>query len=659
MKLNKALFQTAALTAILFACSTTKQVSQAPSPTLFSVNGQTITTEEFDYVFNKNRYLNDSLTTEKEIREYLDLFIKFKLKVAEAYDLGLQDTESYKSEFNTYYKQLAKPYLTENNVTDHLVKEAYERLKTEVNASHILLEIALDAEPADTLKVYQKINDIRNKALKGADFAKLAAEYSNDPSAKEMGGNLGYFTALQMVYSFEDAAFKTPVGEISPIIRTRYGFHVLKVHDKRPSRGKVKVSHIMVRATEGMSPEDSVAARAKAFEIFQNVKNGGNWKEACVQFSDDLNTRNKEGNLPMFGTGSMIAAFEEAAFSLQNPGDIGEPIKTPYGWHIIRLDEKQGLDTFEKMKPGLESKVSRDSRSEIHKSALLKRLKVENKLVEIPKTKDLALQQFDSTLLAGKWKIKVWEINSKPLFSISDQTYTVLNFFEYVITKQRAQVSKSVVFYAQTLYQNYLDESLIAYEEAHLEEKYPEYRMLVKEYREGILLFQLMEEKVWSRAVEDTAGLRNFYLQNLDKYQWQQRATAHIFNAASVEIINEINNLSDLKKVDLLALEKKYNQSSGLNLIAKTGSFERGENEFLDQVDWSLGRHTLQSSGRSVLIEIMEIKPSQAKKLEEIRGLVIADFQNYLEAQWVEELKKKYPVVINDAELNKMIANAK
>jgi len=659
MKLSKVIFCAVALSAVFFACSTPKQITKTPSPTLFTVNGTAVTVEEFNYVFNKNRYLNDTVTTEKEIREYLDLFVKFKLKVAEAYDLGLQDTEAYKSEFNTYYKQLAKPYLTENNVTDKLVKEAYERLKTEVNASHILLEIGPDADPVDTLKVYQKLNDIRNKALKGEDFAKLAAQYSNDPSAQEMGGSLGYFTALQMVYSFEDAAFKTPVGEISPILRTRYGYHILKVYDKRPSRGKVKVSHIMVRATEGLSTEDSLAARSKAFEIYQSLKSGANWDEACMQFSDDLNTRNKSGNLPLFGTGSMIAPFEEAAFSLQKVGDISEPIQTPYGWHIIRLDEKQGLDTFENMKASLESKVSRDSRSEIHKSALLKRLKVENNLIENLKVQTQAFQAFDSSLVKGQWKKPVSDLNTKTLFTIAGQVYSVSDFYDYVVSKQRAQASKSATYYSKLLYQSYVDESLMTYEEAHLEEKYPEYRMLVKEYREGILLFQLMEDKVWSKAVEDTVGLKEFYLQNIDKYQWKDRAVATIFNAANESILKEINQIKDLKSTDLAALEKKYNQNSGLNLITKTGTFEKGENEFLDQTNWALGRSTLNPSGRFVLVEILEVKPAQAKKLEEIKGLVIADYQNYLEAQWVEELKKKYTLTINETELNKIIAGAK
>lgn len=659
MNLSKVLFSALILTGVLFSCSTPKQITKTPSATLFMVNGTPITVEEFNYVFNKNRYLNDTVTTEKEVREYLDLFIKFKLKVTEAYDMGLHNTEAYKSEFNTYYKQLAKPYLTENNVTEKLVKEAYERLKTEVNVSHILLEIDADADPSDTLKVYQKLNQIRDRAVKGDDFAMLAAQYSTEPSAKERGGNLGYFTSLQMVYSFEDLAYKTPVGEISPIIRTRFGYHILKVLDKRASRGKVKVSHIMVRATEGMNEEDSLAARAKAFEIYQSVKSGADWNENCAQFSDDLDTRNKGGNLPLFGIGSMITSIEEASFALQNVGDISEPVQTPYGWHIIRLDEKQGLDTFENMKASLESKVSRDSRSEIHKSALLRRLKVENNLIENLKVQTQTFLSFDSSLVKGSWQKPVSDFNTKTLFSIANQSYSVSSFYDYVLAKQRAQSSKSVSYYSKLLYQSYLDESIMSYEETHLEQKYPEYRMLVKEYREGILLFQLMEDKVWSKAVEDTIGLKDFYTQNIDKFQWKDRAMANIFNAANETTIKEIELLKDLKSSDFAALEKKYNQNSGLNLITKSGTFEKGENEFLNQVDWAVGLSTLKTSGRTVLIEILEIKPAQAKKLEEIRGLVIADYQNYLEAQWVEELKKKYTLTINEIELNKIIAGAK
>ncbi|MDN4164643.1 peptidylprolyl isomerase [Cytophagales bacterium LB-30] len=639
--------------------SSSTPTSQTPENTLFSVNNKPISADEFLYVFNKNRYLDDSVVTEQEVRDYLELYIKFKLKIEDALALGLDQQPSFKTEFETYRKQLTKPYLTENTTSTALVQEAYERLKTEVNAAHILLMLAEDASPADTLAAYQRMVDIRKQAIAGKDFHQLAAQYSEDPSAQEMGGRLGYFTGLQMVYQFEDAAYKTEVGQISPIVRTRFGYHIIKVLDKRPSQGKVKVSHIMVRASEGQSAPDSLAAYKKVSELHEKLSKGANWEELCSQFSDDLNTRNRGGLLPAFGTGSMVESFEKAAFGLTDIGEISQPIKSPYGWHIIRLEEKIPLEPFEKLKASIENKVSKDSRSQIQQSAFLARLKREYTFTPNPKGEALLPQLSDSSLLVGTWQAPS---NKKtlatPLFTLAGKVYTLQDFSQEVVNNQYAQPGKSPQGIMQQYYQRFVDETLLSYEESQLPRKYPEYRFLIKEYFEGILLFQLMEEKVWNKASEDTLGLRRFFEDNLANYQWKDRAEAFILHTSDSKLAKEIAQIPNLSDSLLRALEKQHNQTSGLVLLTEHNVFEKGQHEVLDQINWELGAYDLTFKNRYYHIRLVRLIPAGAKQLKESKGVVISDYQQYLEDQWVKELRERYAVKIIEEELKSVIQRA-
>ncbi len=550
---------------LLFACKSAEQKARK-NQTLITINGTTVPTDEFLYVYSKNNFTADSAYSEDDVKEYLDLYINFKLKVKEAEEKGLHETEGFKEELEGYRKQLAKPYLTETSVTDSLVKEAYERLKTEINASHILLNVPANAASGDTLRIFREITKLRDRALDGEDFGSLAQTYSDDPSAKTNKGNLGYFTALQMVYPFEDAAYKTDEGNISEPIRTRFGYHIIKVHDKRPSQGKVKVSHIMVRATQGISAEDSIAARNEIFEIHNQLKNGADWFEMASQYSDDISSRSSGGELPWFGTGNMIPEFEKEAFALKEKGDITEPVKTAYGWHIIKLDDKQGLEAFEDIRANLEMKVSKDSRAELNSMALIRRLKKENNFIEFPDTLEQALESIDSTLLLGNWSYTSENQSlSEPLFKINEKSYLVKDFYDYVTENQAPQQNISRDQYLKLLYEDFVESELIAFEENHLDEKYEDYRMLYKEYRDGILLFELMDEKVWSKAVEDTVGLKQFYETNKENYQWDERADAVIISTSDETIIDSISTY---------AKKAHYPTQNSYHLTLQEGEFK-------------------------------------------------------------------------------------
>lgn len=523
------------------ACTSADKSSKSDHDIIMKLGDTPVYTSDFAYIYHKNNSNNDNAYTEESVREYLDLYTKFKLKVLEAERLGLDTTASFKKELKGYKKQLAEPYLNAKDVKDSLVRQAYERMKTEVDASHILISVGQDANPEDTLKAYKKAQKVRELAMQGESFKKLARNFSDDPSAKRNGGHLGYFSALQMVYPFENAAYNTPEGGISKPVRTKYGYHIIKVHDKRPSRGKVKVAHIMVRANKGLPREDSLEAVKKINKIHDKLQNDARWGRMVQEFSEDKRSKNNDGKLPEFTTGQMIPEFENAAFALEKPGTISKPVRTPYGWHIIKLIDKKPLPPFEEIKSRLEKKVEKDSRSNLSKEILIKRLKEENSFKQNEEALARVRETADKSLVKGKWSYeKDTALLNRQLFQIDEQHYLVRDFFDYVKKKQRFRKKIDPERYMNMLYEDYADDQVIAYEKNHLAEKYEDYRMLVQEYRDGILLFDLMDRKVWSKAVEDTSGLEAFYDKNKDRYQWGKRARATLVSAADKKVLDKV-----------------------------------------------------------------------------------------------------------------------
>ncbi|GAB3198689.1 peptidyl-prolyl cis-trans isomerase SurA [Pontibacter aydingkolensis] len=756
--------------ALLVAGCTATKKNDSKEPAIATLGTEPISTTEFQYVYEKNNAGNDDAYTRENVTDYLNLYTNFKLKVKEAESRGLDTTMAFKRELEGYKEQLAQPYLSEKSVTDQLVKQAYDRLSQEVNASHILLTLQQDAAPEDTLAAYNKAVELRQRALSGEDFGKLAQAHSQDPSAADNKGNLGYFTSMQMVYPFEDAAYKTPAGQISMPVRTRFGYHLIKVNDKRQARGEVKVAHIMVRATPGMPKADSLAAKQRIDAIYKRLQRNESWDKLAAEFSEDANSAQNGGDLPWFGTGRMIPNFEDAAFALNKEDEITKPLLTPYGWHIIKLIDKRGLPPFEDMEQNLRNKIAKDSRSELNRAAFLKRIKAENNFTEVAATKAAALSKANAELLQGKWS---YDTNDKtlnqPLFTIQGKPYTVGNFYTFVKEQQRPRTTGTPEYAMSTLYDAYVDKSLVEYERANLENKYTDYRMLVKEYHDGILLFQLMDEKVWSKAVEDSVGLKAFFEQNKEKYKWGPRVQATVISAANKDLLNkaqqqlatrrypvksanlpdilfeqnkaeltkdaslklnefaeilkgnpslsiDVNghadareaaanqNISDLRaqrvvkyltekgvpaaqiKVNALgktkqagpdntetgrrrnrrasfalyssdvnALADNLNASNPLDVQITEKKFQKGENKVLDAVKWEKGTYTLQQNGREYLIIIDEVLEPAYKQLNETRGVAISDYQNYLEQQWVNQLREKYPVKVNDAEIEKLV----
>jgi peptidyl-prolyl cis-trans isomerase SurA len=616
---------------------------------LMTVGNSKITVGDFLNVYHKNNSVENAKDT-KSLDEYVDLFVNFKLKVKEAEELGLDTVKSFKDELSGYRKQLAQPYLTDKAVNEKLLQETYTRLQTDVRASHILVKCNENALPKDTLDSYTKIMKIRARILKGENFNKVASEkgISDDPSAKDNGGDLGYFTALQMVYPFETAAYNTKIGNISLPIRTRFGYHIVKVTASRKARGEVHTAHIMVKTPANMSKDDSLTAKTKITEIYNKLKAGEKFEDMAMQFSDDKASAKKGGELPWFGTNKMPAEFEEASFLLQNKGDFSLPVKTQYGWHIIKLIDKKGLASFDEMKNELKAKVTKDSRSQVGKESLLAKLKLEYACKENVKAREDFYKVIDTTLFDGRWDIAKASSLSKTMFNLNDKIYTQKDFANYISSRQSKQSKVDIKMVVDNLYKQFVDESIIAFEESRLDIKYPEFKALMQEYRDGILLFELTDKKVWSKAIKDTTGSKEYYENNKNNYMWNERADASIYSCADEKIAKKVHDLLKIGKAEKEIISE-VNKNSQLNLQVESRTFNKGENDMIDK-NWTPGISEIivfPSSKENIVISVNKLLKPEPKSYIDSKGVVTADYQNYLEKQWLEELKLKYKVTID------------
>jgi peptidyl-prolyl cis-trans isomerase SurA len=602
---------------------------------LFTVNHRPVSADEFIYIYKKNNQGKADSYTDVKMQEYLDLFINFKLKVTEAKKLGLDTTSSFRKEFRTYHDELKKPYLADGDELEKLTKEAYQRLTEEIKASHILVSLP---DVNDTLAAYNKISGIKKRISAGEDFEKLARELSEDQSVKLNGGSLGYFTAMQMVYPFEDAAFKLKVGEVSNVVRTRFGYHLIKLMDRKPARGEVEVSHILLRTDQG----DATKTKNKIFEIYDQLKAGRNWEEICKEYSEDASTKDSGGKLKPFGVGALptVPEFESVAFALQQPKEISDPFQSSVGWHIVRLEKKIPLPEYEEIQQALKRRVARNERLQISKAAVLAKRKKEFSFSETDlKSKIISLA--DSSLVKGKWKFNgVADLRTKMLFSIESENVLGSEFIQYV-EKNQTPSALDPKIYINQLYDKFTEEKIGELEDKKLLAGNPEYRNLLNEYKEGILFFNIMEKNVWNKASEDTLGQRKFYELNKSKYAAGDRVEARIFSTADKSFLELMK--SKIAKGDTLTKDDIKKFKSVQNFRA----FEKGESKAVDKVSWSVGLHEAEDNGIYYLVEIDRLILPGIKTLSEARASVISDFQDKLEKDWIGELKKKYPVEVN------------
>lgn len=635
--------------------------------TLITIGDKKITAEEFVETYEKNN-VKTEVIDKKNIDEYLQLFIDFKLKVTEAESLKMDTVPSFIRELKNYRDQLAKPYFSNDDITEELVAEAYNRIQYDLNAAHILIKCDAKALPADTLAAYNKAMKVRERAMKGEDFGELAVELSDDPSARDMAeipgvrkayvgnrGELGYFTAFDMVYPFETGAYNTAEGEVSMPIRSDFGYHVIKVNSKTPASGLIRAAHIFLPINE--NTEDSIL-RNKANNIYNEVINDpGNWSVFVRKYSEDRGTITNNGILSTFRVNQIVPEFITAVKSLK-PGEVSEPVKTSFGYHIIKLIMTTPPSDFETERPRLEERVQRDMRGKISEEIAMKRIMKESGFKENTKVKDEFIATIDSSLIIGQY-VGNDEINTKKvLFTIGKENCQLQEFVDYIIDNQRRQGFLAPKAYAYELYDNFLQEKVFAYEDSKLEEKFPEFKTLVQEYHDGILLFSLMEEQVWNKAVNDTLGLNEFYERNKNMYMWDDRVKVIMLTS------NDKDNVEELMAVlggdiDIDSL-RTYIKNNDVKATARLLFCQKGDNVNVDSMEWKEGNlNKFESSvdNTTQIIKIIEVRPAEPKAFKEAKGLITSAYQTELETLWLQQLKEKYPVKVNKKVLEKIKNN--
>lgn len=612
---------------VLFIVSIATSAQNKKDKVLLTINKKPVYTSEFLRIYNKNKDIV-SQENKKDIDEYLELFINYKLKLQEAHDLKLDTAPSYLREFNKYKKQLIAPYLKDRKVTDKLVKEAYNRMTEEINASHILITLPPNATPKDTLKAYNTLIEARNKILNGEKFEAVAKKYSKDPSVKQNGGKLGYFTAFSMVYPFENATYNTKKGEVSMPFRTQFGYHIVKINDRRPSKGEIKVAHIMIREKKG-NPN---YAKKQIRDIYNKYKQGEPFKNLAKQYSDDKMSAMKGGVLKPFSYGRMIPSFADVAFSLKNKGDVSKPFKTKFGWHIVKLIDKYPVKSYDELKDFITKKIEKGDRSVVVGKSMANKLKKKYHV------------KVDNTILSHYLNNpKNKELDSKILFRIKQKNYTVSDLKNYLKKKRNKT------------YQDFIDDMVLEYYKNHLEEENQDFANTLQEYKDGLLLFDLLQKKIWTKAEKDTVGLQQFYNKHINNYKWKKRIKAEIASCTRKEKCEIVKNLLQ-SDTPIEKIKDTVNEGATIHVLFTSGIYEINDTKLPKNMEIKKGVSDVITEAKNdfKVVKIDKVLPETIKKLNETRGKVISDYQEFLEKEWIQNLHKKYSVTKNKKQIKKL-----
>jgi peptidyl-prolyl cis-trans isomerase SurA len=624
---------------------------------LFTIDNHNYYTDEFVRVYNKNLDLvkDDS---QKNLDNYLELFIGYKLKVEKANKIGLQNSVNYQNELKSYRTQLSKNYLSDSKVTNELVQEAYDRMKQEIRASHILVLIDESASPEDTLKAYQKIVDIKKRIDSGEDFIKVAQQFSEDPSVKENNGDLGYFSAFRMVYPFENAAFSTQVGQLSKPFRTRFGYHLVKVVDKRMNRGEVSVAHIMILKPADPAIKSEDKSKQTIEDIYKKIQQGESFESLAQQFSEDKSSASKGGVLQRFGSGQLSSEeFESMAFSLQNKDEISQPFQTQFGWHIVKLIDKHPLQSLAEMKSDLEDKVRKDERSLLITNSLAKKLRVKYSFSKDQKMISAVKKVVNDDFYAQTWEVPSAnkEFQDAILVINKSKKIAALQFLNFVYNQQKSKIkTKPVVKLVDELFEKFIDEQLTAYYNENLENEFSEFKHVMDEYRDGLLLFDLMDKEIWTRAKTDTTGIFTYFKNNQINNQWKKRFEVDIFSSTDKTVIEKTQQfLNKGKSLDFI--KEKLNKDGKVNVMVKSGLFEEEYDILSYYTNASKGVTSIVSKDNYYfVVNIKEVKEAGDKDFQDCKGKVISDYQQFLESNWVNELRKEFEVKVNQDVFNKV-----
>ena len=628
---------------------------QKSEPVLLNIGGENITTSEVMTLYRKNN-LRGAVLDKKSFEEYLELFINYKLKIKLAIDAKMDTITSFKNELRYYRSQLAQPYMMDEEMSNMLVKEAYQRKLKDIRASHILVVLDINANPEDTLKAWDKVMAIRKRIENGEDFGKVAAEASDDLSARDQSdgikkipgnkGDLGYFSVFDMVYPFETAAYNTTVGNVSMPVRSDFGYHLVKVNAVQPALGEVLAAHILFRFPDLATHADSLAIKVRVDSVFAKVKSGDDFSVLARSFSDDRITAAKGGLLPLFGSNRMIPEIVVAVDGLK-PGGYSKPFLTSYGWHILKILERKPVGTFEDIKDDLRQKVTRGDRLSALKDSFISKLKKRYGFAFDQKVLDKFSDEITDEVFTGKWKIPESKKLLKKLMWFEDFVFKLQDFSEYIIENQRVEKKIPKRVYVANKFNDYANKQLLDYEDEHLEIKYPEFRSLMQEYHDGLLVYALTDMNVWSKAEVDTTGLRKFYDNNKSNYLWDTRVEASVYSVLNNTTAQKVRSMV-LKGISEEEILKSYKSDTNKVVTIEHHVYLRGESPVVDLIDWKEGlSKNIDTDGTTTFVFVHKVIEPQPKNLSQIKGIVTADYQNYLEKTWMSELRKRFPYTIN------------
>jgi peptidyl-prolyl cis-trans isomerase SurA len=610
--------------------------AQANDPVLMTVNGDPVKKSEFEYIYNKN-----SSTDKKNVEEYALLFADLKLKVAEAKTHGLDTTKTFRKEFRAYRNQAARPYLIDKKVVDKLVLDSYNRLKEELNVSYILVKIT----NGDSLAAYNKALAIK-KRLEKEDFATVAYEVSDDLPSASRGGNIGYVTAFQTILPFENAIYSLPVGKVSDPVLNFFGYNIIKVNAKRPSQGSVHVAHIMITLPERSNDEDDAQAKQAIDSIYSQLKAGEDFATLAKKMSEHSDSAIKGGELSWFSLRQSGAGpnFEDAAFALKNPGDYSEPIRSWYGYHIIKLIDRKPLGTLAENRSEIIRKLQTDERAALPVQSFKEELRAEYNLQIIQSSVNEIKNIAGDSQKADSAFVKKTEKLNNPLFSFAGIVYNQKQYIDYLkkYPNMTLDIDRSL--------DRFIDSKLYEYEDTQLESKYPEFKLLMQEYYDGMLMFEISSKEVWERAADDTLGLKQYFANNRQNYTWDTpRFKGTIVFCKDKKTEKKAKKIIDSAPADSIPfyLNKALNTSNNKLVKTEKGLFIKGENKAVDKYAFSTGSYTPSSEYPIAFVaKGSKILSDGPEDYEDMKGIVVADYQNYLQEQWLETLRKKYKVVI-------------
>jgi peptidyl-prolyl cis-trans isomerase SurA len=620
---------------------------------LMTIAGKEVPAGEFIRMYKKSSEPGKT----QVIDDYLQQYVVFKLKVADAINEGMDTTRAFRTELNGYRNQLAQSYLTDNETKEKLLQKAYKRYLTEINAWHILVACPAGAKPADTLIAWKKANDIRERIINGEQFEQVARGTSDDPSVKINGGNLGYFTVFQMIMPFEDAAYNLKKGEISHPVRTPYGYHIIKVADKRPSKGKILVAHIMKASPPGTGEKEAREAEESINKIYQELQGGTSFSLLAKKYSDHKESAASGGKLVWFGTGEMIPDFSEAAFAIPDTGKYTKPVRTIYGWHIIKLLDKKPPGSYEETRSYLESKINQSYLNSLSKKYFVKKLEKEYKFRINQAAFNWFTQNTDTMIMKGNARYNRASIPSGYLYSFADQHLTTKEFAAYIEKRCSMIITDDPVYFINQSIEASISDQIIKYENSILEKKYPDFRYLMNEFHDGMLLFEISGEKVWNKVQEDTVGLKKYYEEHKHDFLSRRGIEAKLYTLRSKDeeklLHSSYRKFSKKEGTDRLMLDK-INSTHDSLLVITEGKWFTGDNPEIDNINWVTGPQYIRINNFPAVIVINKVMEPAPLPFEEIRGEMMTGYQEYLENEWLKQLKEKYTVKIDDLVFNEI-----